>query len=219
MKRALIAIAVLALLALAGLAVTATVTSAQEGDGPIGSLLARVAQKLGVSQDELETAIRDARIEMIDEAVADGRLTAEQAERLKARVEEDGFLLPRGLGHGPPLIAAYHNPRGPLAGAVAETLGLSRAELMRQLRDCNTLADIAAAQGLSRDELKAALLDQARARLDNSGLGQQRADLILQRLQSALDRALDAGVDQHPLCRTDTGRGPSSGQMDEESVD
>ena len=68
MKRLLIVLAALAALGLGAVAIGGAVTSAQEGDGPVGTFLSKLADKLGVSEDELKTAIQDTRIEMIDEA-------------------------------------------------------------------------------------------------------------------------------------------------------
>jgi len=60
---------------------TDSATSPREG------LLAKVAANLGVSVDDLLTAFSKARLEMIDEAVAAGRITAEQAQLMKDRIE------------------------------------------------------------------------------------------------------------------------------------
>lgn len=82
------------------------------------SYLARVAEKLGVTEEALIQAMYDARVEMIDEAVARGELTQAQADYLKAvlkaRLEywkakgyEEGFAwgfgpkgFERGFGRG-----------------------------------------------------------------------------------------------------------------------
>ncbi|MBC7220934.1 hypothetical protein H5T55_05635 [Candidatus Bipolaricaulota bacterium] len=54
---------------------------------PREGLLAKVAANLGVSADDLVAAFTKARLEMIDEAVAAGRISAEQAQALKDRIE------------------------------------------------------------------------------------------------------------------------------------
>ncbi|MEL6982527.1 MAG: hypothetical protein AAFO29_08890, partial [Actinomycetota bacterium] len=53
-----------------------------------GSTLAEVAGTQGVGEDELITALVDAASERIDEAVAEDRLDAEEAEERKAGLEE-----------------------------------------------------------------------------------------------------------------------------------
>ncbi len=57
MKRSLIVVAAVAALGLAAVVVGGAATSAQGGEGPIGAFLSKVADKLGVTQDELEGAI------------------------------------------------------------------------------------------------------------------------------------------------------------------
>ncbi len=51
------------------------------------AFLEKVAAHLGVSVDDLVAAFEKARFEQIDEAVAAGKITPEQAEALKARIE------------------------------------------------------------------------------------------------------------------------------------
>ncbi len=54
---------------------------------PREGLLAKVAANLGVSADDLVAAFTKARLEMIDEAVAAGRISAEQGQAMKDRIE------------------------------------------------------------------------------------------------------------------------------------
>jgi hypothetical protein len=70
------------------------------------SYLARVAEKLGVTEDALTQAMYEAKVEMIDEAVAEGKLTKAQADYLKAVLkakldyyEVEGYE--KGFGFGP----------------------------------------------------------------------------------------------------------------------
>jgi len=51
------------------------------------SLIERVAVILGIDETALADAFEQARLEAIDAAVADGRLTEEQAEAMKAQIE------------------------------------------------------------------------------------------------------------------------------------
>lgn len=74
--------------------------------GELGSLL---ADELGVSEDELREAFEAAGDARLDQAVEDGRITEEQAERLRDNGGPGGFGGPRGPGHGPP----HGGPNGP----------------------------------------------------------------------------------------------------------
>jgi polyhydroxyalkanoate synthesis regulator phasin len=184
MKRLLMIAAAVAVIVLAAVAVGGAATSADEGDGPIGTFLEKLADKLGVTEDELKTAIDEARTETIDEAVAEGRLTEEQAERLR----EGSFPF-----RGPPLHAPRHLH---LMEAAAEVLGIPQDELMEQLRDGNSLAEVAEAKGMDLETFKTALLDKIKGHLDelvaDGDLTQEQADEIFQRTEENIDDIVNA---------------------------
>jgi hypothetical protein len=51
------------------------------------SFIARVAEILGIEQQKLSDAILQAHLQMIDEALKQGRITQEQADRMKQQIE------------------------------------------------------------------------------------------------------------------------------------
>ena len=182
MKRLLIVAAAVAVLGLAAVAIGGMATSAQEGDGPIGSFLSKVADKLGVSEDELKVAIDEARDETIDEAVAEGRLTEEQAERLR----EGGFPFHRRL----------HRAGGHILDAAADVLEMEKDDLVVELREGNSLADVAAAQGIGVDGFKAQLLAEVQADIDakvaDGTITQEQADRLSEGLEERIDNIVNA---------------------------
>ena len=127
MKRLLIVGAALAALGLAAVALGGAVTSAQGGDGPMGTFLAKVAEKLGVSEDKLNTAVQEAQSDMIDEAVAEGRLTQDQAAQMKEGIAQGDLLFPFG-GRGGGSYAG-----GVIPQAAAQVLGMTQDEVMQEL--------------------------------------------------------------------------------------
>jgi hypothetical protein len=185
LKRYLPIAAAVAVVGLLAVVIGGAATSAQEGDGPVGSFLGKVAEKLGVSQDELETAIEEAKLETIDEAVAEGRLTEDQAARLRERVEEGGGLFP------PSGFRGHHRGHGLLLDAAAAALDMPKEDLVEQLRDGGTFAEVAEARGLSAEEFTSALLDQVKSALDakvaEEKLTQERADAIYDRIEGTID--------------------------------
>jgi hypothetical protein len=215
------------LIALAGVVVLAVVGAgavmAQEGgsDGS-PSFLDRVAEKLGIDRAELDQAIDDARSDELDEAVAAGELTQEEADRLRERYEgslDDDELLPRAFRDGPGGKGRdFHFRLGPpdgehrgfgfglpfagLAGIddeFAEFLGISVEQLREELQaDDATIASVAEAHGKSRDDVKQFATEKAQERLDtaveNGRLTQEMADRMLDGLDMAIDAALDAPV-------------------------
>jgi len=152
------------------------------------------AAELGVERSALGPAARTAATAAIDAAVAGGELDAERAERIKERIANaDGdvcALAGRAGGFwrhgGGPVGAFLHG----LADSAAATLGLEASDLVAQLRDGATLQEIAAAQGVPYEDVTAAVVADAQARLNEavaSGrITQERADSILERLNEAL---------------------------------
>ena len=203
MKRLLIVLAALAALGLGAVAIGGAITSAQEGDGPVGTFIGKLADKLGVSEDELKTAIQDTRVEMIDEAVADGSLTEEQGERLKERAEEGGLLFPPRHGEGR-FRGHCQRAAGLILEASAEVLDMPKDELAEQLKDGKSLAEVAEAQEMSVDDFKAGLLDEVKAKLDalvdEEKLTEDQADRIFQGFEEHIDRIVDAHLGERGGC-------------------
>lgn len=88
-----------------GYVVYAQTTDSSQSTGK--TFLARVAEKLGVSEDTVIQAMYEAKAEMIDEAVAEGKLTQAQADYLKAVLKAkleyykaEGYLKAPDFGFG-----------------------------------------------------------------------------------------------------------------------
>jgi polyhydroxyalkanoate synthesis regulator phasin len=168
---------------------------AQEGDGERRGerFIAETAERLGVAPEELTTAMTGAQVEIIDEAVAEGRLTEEQAAKLRERIEEYGPLSVVGRGHRDGK-ALCHGARL-VTGAAAEVLGKEPAEVAEAVRSGESLAEQAAAQGMSVEEFKAALLDAIKstlqAKVDEGKITQEQADRIVAGIEEHIDRIVN----------------------------
>lgn len=182
-----------AFVVIASTAAALAVTSSTAADGP--SLADDVAARLGISADRLREAFRDALDARIDAAVDAGKLTPDQAAKLKKRLEHAkglGTQIRNGLARHRHAFLPRPHARLHAHGAAATYLGLSPRELGAELRDGKSLAEIAAAQGKSVEGLVDAMLVHAKARLDKaveSGrLTRERTDQILGRLADAVER-------------------------------
>ena len=149
---------------------------------------AAVAEELGVTTTELQNAYKAAALEQLEAAVAAGRLTEEQADEVRERIESGDFLGPAGFG-----FFGGHGLRGPghhLEGA-ADYLGLSEEELHERLRNGDTLAEIAEAEGRSVAGLELALVAAAKERLDEAvadgRITAAQRDELLEQLESKVD--------------------------------
>jgi hypothetical protein len=146
------------------------------------------AGTLGVDPSKLSGALKKALENQVDAQVTAGKLTKEQADAIKKRIEDgtQPIFGGPGFGGGPrghfgrPGRGGPGGPGGPGfgfggfagpalkagIGDVATYLGLKPADLVTQLRSGKSLADIATAQGKTVDGLKTAITDAATKQLD-----------------------------------------------------
>jgi hypothetical protein len=171
------------------------------------------ADELGVSLDALTPAAKAAAIATIDQAVANGDVPSEIADRMKLRIENgnaDGCrLLGAGfLGFGRHMAGV--DWRIDWVSTAAEMLDLQPAELATDLRDGETLQEIADAQGVDYETLSQAILDAAEADLtalvDVGTITQDRADEVLANLADRLESG-----DFPPFAGSDRPMGPGRG--------
>ena len=129
------------------------------------------ASQLGVESSELSAALKQALKNRIDEAVEAGRVTEEQADELKARVDADEFPLLGGLGpfgrglHGGPAFGRFGHFE--LLETAASYLGMTEEALRDALAD-QTLAEIAEEQGKTASGLVQQLVATQTKRIDEA---------------------------------------------------
>lgn len=120
-----VSIALLGLMAALALGVAAiSAASAQgatatEADTVYQQLINRVAELLGKQPAEVRSALTQAGKERIDQAVEDGDLSRDRADRIKERIDETGRLFPIWGGRGP----GRGGPRGGVRGEVTAVSG------------------------------------------------------------------------------------------------
>lgn len=204
-KKVLAGAAALALLAGGGAAIAASQLGGSEDQQAI---VQDAAKRLGVEPEQLSSALQDAYETRVDQAVTSGRMTKEQGDELKQRVESGELPLV-----GAPLDrGGFRHDGGPLGGpggaleAAATYLGLDQPTLLEKLRAGSSLADVAKEQGKTTDGLKQAIVDAAKAQLAQAvadgRLTQAQADEAQARLETRVDDLI-AG--------TGLGRGPGRG--------
>jgi hypothetical protein len=203
-------------LSAAALAQTETFSPREESD----ALVADVAEQLGIEPSRLTDALREAYTNRIDQAVEDGRLTAEQADALKERLETGDVPLLMGPwdGHGPG--HGFHGGHGFSGGldAAAEYLGLSEDELRMALEDGDTFADVAEAQDKAVDGLVDAMVAAARADLDEAveegRITEELRDSMLSTLEERIRDHVNEGFRHVPGGPGHRGPGPFFGSGD-----
>ena len=163
-----------------------------------------VATRLNVTRDKLDAAIKGAAEARIDAAVAAGRLTKEQGDAAKKRLESGIPLLGPGPlgggpgGHGPGGHGAFGGPHGEGLAGAADYLGLTDDQLRARLQQGKSLADVAKAQGKSVDGLKAALKTALTAKLDEAVKDGRLTDAQKTEILAEIDAHLDDLVNRTP---------------------
>jgi hypothetical protein len=196
MRRITVRTLLLVAAAAALVAVGGTAVAASSGGAPgPSSFLDSLAKHLGISRETLDEATKAAAADQVDALLEAGRITEEQAARMKARIESgEGLFF--GFGHsfgGHGFGGHGHRGHG-LVGALdaaAEYLGMERDALVEELRGGQSLADVAKEKGKSVDGLKAAILADAKARLaqavKDGELTEEQAEAALERLEEHID--------------------------------
>lgn len=190
--------------------------AAATNNDPRDAVLRDAAQRLNVTPGQLRSALQGAFEDQLDQAVKDGRLTQQQADAMKQHIERDGLPLggPGGPG-GPHGFGGPGHGGPPGLDAAANYLGLTSAQLSRQLTNGRSLADVARAQGKSVDGLQQALLDDAQSHLDRDvadrRLTAAQRDQILSELRQHIDDLMNSTGPDHDGDHMGPGGPPPGG--------
>jgi hypothetical protein len=146
-------------------------------------VLAKIAERRGVTADQLTATLQARVLARIDAAEKAGKISSTRAAALRERVAS-GNVCRAGA------VRRHVALRG-MVGAAASFLGLDRQQLRAQLPG-TSLAALAAKQGKSEADLEAAMVAPARARLakavSGGKLSQARADQALTKLQAVASK-------------------------------
>ncbi|WP_248923971.1 hypothetical protein [Paenibacillus hamazuiensis] len=145
-----------------------------------GKTLLQIAQDKGVTEDVLMQKLTAAANTSIDAAVTTGTLTQEQADqqksaladRLKQEVSEIRQNEGRGHGKGDGRFGSFTDP-----AALSQILGMTETELNTELQAGKSLAEIAEAKGIAKDQLigkiKDSMTDKITQFIDKKGTADQ----------------------------------------------
>lgn len=166
-------VAAVALLGVGGAAGAIAASGLLAPEAQSEAVIDDAAQQLGVEPQALSDALKQALKSQVDEAVKAGRLTEEQGDELKERIDSDEY--PLLFGHefrGRPGLFGGPGPLGhrvhiEALGAAASYLGMTEDELRQALED-KTLAQIAKDKGKSVSGLVNALVAVQEKRIDQA---------------------------------------------------
>jgi hypothetical protein len=154
---------------------------------------------LGISVDEYDAAVEKAQGQAVDEALAEGWLTEEQAEMMRWRLEQSPGAGMSGFGKGwgrhmggPGMGHLGDN----LLSVAAEQLDMTLTELMDALQDgTSTIASLAAEKGVATQTIIDAYLEGVREDLTEAvsegDMTQVQADYYLEQAETRATDKLD----------------------------
>lgn len=171
-----------------------------------GATIAQVAEAHGVDPDDVVDAIVADQRDRLERAVRDGVMTRDEADRVLAELEQhvtdlvEGNLPMPDLGRMPllghPDLWGFAD--GPLAAA-AGAIGIRPAELLSELRDGRTIAEVAADHGVDVaavvDAIVGALGDRLDAAVEDGWLTQAEADELAAELRDTATAIVNGELD------------------------
>jgi len=201
--------AVVAVVVVLGTAAVAAVAVAQEGTEGVKVGLTDLRQEfhdavagiLGISVEEYDTALDQAREQVLDKAVEEGNLTQNQADRIRERADQ-GFgpgmmggglgrgMMGRGLGWG-----MMGDSQDSLIAVAADKLGMTVDELQTQLKDGKTIADLASEKGVDLQSIVDAFMTSRQEALSQAvtdgKITQEQADQMLENMRDMVEDHLN----------------------------
>jgi hypothetical protein len=213
-RKTKIAVAAASLLAAVGGGVAVAASGDSSPSEESKAVLDDAAGQLGISPSKLSDALKKALSNRVDAAVAAGRITKAEGEALKERIQADDFPL---LGGG--LHRGFGHVLFGRGAAAADYLGVTKAQLHTELEGGKSLAQVARDHGKSVEGLIAALVNEAKEKLDNAvaagRLTKAQEDEMLNGLRERITNLVNAtGLGRPGLHRPPLGlrqfRGPFS---------
>lgn len=155
---------------------------------------AKLAQNLGVSIERLQEARKQSALQLIDERLAAGKITPEQAQQARDKVNNAPGGCERAAERQEQRAKAKIE-RVELQ-AVAQKLGISERDLRKELRGGKSLATVAQEKGVSRDDLKATMRAALKTRLDAAVSGGTLTQAQANKALAAFDKRADTLIDR-----------------------
>ncbi|NPV27934.1 MAG: hypothetical protein HPY81_11010 [Firmicutes bacterium] len=156
------------------------------------AFVSKLAANLGMDQEKVAAALETTKQQCLDEAVKQGLLTQEQADKIAAR---------KGIGfYGPGGRKDFQKPgfRGFPGEEITSVLGVTPEQLKADFKAGKTLAQIVSEHGLTMDQFKQKLLDYEKNKIAqkvaDGKLTQEQADKMMQSLEKRVANLDKVGI-------------------------
>lgn len=196
-------VGIASLVAILGLVSLGAVVYAQDdgSGGPFdfnGRFREAIAGILGISVDEYDAAVEQAQGQVVDEALEEGWLTEEQAEMLRWRLQQDSEfgqrgMMPKDFGG---LARGHMRGGNSLISIAADQLDMSLTDLLTELQDGKSIADVASEKGVDIQDIADAYMAELKETLDGAvedgRITQKQADWQLEQAEERVNDQLNS---------------------------
>ena len=157
------------------------------------NFVSKLATNLGLEQSQVSTALETTRNQMVDEAVQQGKMTQEQADKIKSQQGMGGFY---GIG---PMVGHRAEGKGtgnsqgmmPFKGkrleGPASILGMTVDQLQTELKSGKKLSQLVTEHGLTQEQFNQKMLEYEKQQINQAvtdgKITQEQADKMIQRLE------------------------------------
>ncbi len=158
--------------------------------------LAKFSANLGVEQDKVVTALNTTKKQMLDEAVQQGRITQEQADKMAARMGDNpgwfGFFNgPHKDGKG---FGKGFGERGRKLDYASKALGITAEELKSELESGKRLPQIVEGRGMTVEQFHQKVLELKKEDLGKAvsegKITQEEADKMIQKMEQRFNSSI-----------------------------
>ncbi|WP_411682359.1 hypothetical protein [Clostridium thailandense] len=145
-----------------------------------------LAKSKGMTEDQLRTAIIDAKSEKIDQMVTEGKITKDESTAMKTNLTNriknwNGNLNQHKGGH--------HNPA---YSVLVKKLGFTKEQIDSAAKSGKTAFDLAKEKGMTADQLRAAIIDAKSQKIDQmvteNKITKEKADTIKSNLKDKIQK-------------------------------
>ena len=156
-----------------------------------GSTLGEIAESNGITTEDLISTITSIMTEKLNEAVNEGKITADEALTKASNIQERAEqMVNKPLNQKP---GKNHDDKGKgrhLIGAVIESLGLEKADIATGTRNGSTLGEIAESNGITTEDLISTITSIMTEKLNEAvNEGKITADEALTKASNIQERA------------------------------
>lgn len=164
-----------------------------------GKTLSEIVTENGGDPQAVIDAAKAQLTQEIDQALSDGKITAERAENAKNNLDSALDLVMNSMTpqrQQPIRDRVQNRIERSLVGTIADLAGIEAQDIVQEWRDGASLAEIAEAHGLTVDavltEAEARVTEDVNQAVADGNLTQEQADRLLDTLHDRLERRLNA---------------------------